>query len=103
MLIHPYTLLAAGALLLASIYYLLFVPPAKLYSNFNSVPVIKSRFPGLGAVGFFANRYTLCVRSTSSTLCVPILTPVAPALTASLAQQQQTRVIRTTASTSSPC
>ncbi|PWN27518.1 cytochrome P450 [Jaminaea rosea] len=66
MLVHPYTLVAAGALLLASICYLLFVPPAKLHSNFNSVPVIKSRFPGLGAVGFFANRYTFLSRSTTT-------------------------------------
>lgn len=61
-LLQSYTLAAAfAATLVFALYYLFFVPPAKLYSNFNSVPVIKSRLPGLGAVGFFANRYTLCV------------------------------------------
>jgi hypothetical protein len=41
--------------------WLVFVPPRRLYSVDNGVPVIKSCFPGLGGVGFYANRYTLCV------------------------------------------
>jgi hypothetical protein len=39
--------------------YVVFVPPRRLYSNSNNVRVIKSRFGGLGAVGFYANRYSL--------------------------------------------
>lgn len=41
--------------------YLLFVPPSRLRANKNGVPVIRSRFGGLGAIGFYANRYRLCV------------------------------------------
>lgn len=58
-------LVAFVVVVLAITYWLLFVPPSKLHSNFNSVPVIKSRFPGLGAVGFFANRYTFLSRATT--------------------------------------
>lgn len=39
--------------------WLLFVPPRRLHSNYNSVQVIKTRFPGLGAVDYYANRYDL--------------------------------------------
>ncbi|CAO1636308.1 unnamed protein product [Parajaminaea phylloscopi] len=53
-----HVLAALAVTLLGSLYWLLFVPPAKLHSNYNTVPVVKSRFPGLGAIGFFANRYT---------------------------------------------
>ncbi|CAO1615237.1 unnamed protein product [Sympodiomycopsis kandeliae] len=52
-------------LLSLAAYYLLYVPPAKLHNNFNTVPVINSRFPGLGAVGFFANRYTWLSKNTT--------------------------------------
>lgn len=37
--------------------YLVFVPPRKLYANQNGVQIIRNRFPGLGGVGFYANRY----------------------------------------------
>lgn len=47
------------AIVVSFLSWLLFVPPKRLHSNFNSVPVIKSRFPGLGGVGFYANRYNL--------------------------------------------
>lgn len=59
------TIGAAVLLTLFGIYYLLFVPPAKLHSGFNTVPVIKVRFPGLGGVGFFANRYTFLSKATT--------------------------------------
>ncbi len=39
--------------------WLLFVPPKRLHHSINNVRIIPCRFPGLGAVGFFANRYTL--------------------------------------------
>ena len=61
-----YTPYLAAVLLLLLTYYLVFVPPSKLHNNFNSVPVINSRFPGLGAVGFFANRYTFLSRTTTT-------------------------------------
>lgn len=59
----PYVTVPLLLLLLA--YYLLFIPPRKLHNNFNSVPIINSRFPGLGAVGFFANRYTWLSQTTT--------------------------------------
>lgn len=37
--------------------YLVLVPPNRLHANRNGVPIIESRFPGLGAIGFYANRY----------------------------------------------
>lgn len=64
--LSPHTLVALFILVLASLYYFLFVPPRKLHSNFNTVPVIPSRFPGLGGVGFFANRYTWLSRHTTT-------------------------------------
>jgi hypothetical protein len=54
----PYTV-AILAIVLSCLFYFFFVPPKRLYSGTNNVPVITSRFGGLGAVGFFANRYNL--------------------------------------------
>lgn len=42
-----------------TVYWLVFVPPRRLKHSINNVPIIHSRFPGLGAIGFFGNRYTL--------------------------------------------
>lgn len=55
-------LISLALILLPLVLWLLFVPPRRLHSNYNQVPVIKCRFPGLGAVGFYANRYDLCAR-----------------------------------------
>ena len=51
--------LVPGLLVLALLFWILFVPPRRLHHSINNVPIISSRFPGLGAIGFFANRYTL--------------------------------------------
>lgn len=55
---NPLTV-AVLAILASYLIYFFFVPPKRLNSKTNNVKVIKSRFGGLGAVGFFANRYTL--------------------------------------------
>lgn len=44
--------------LVSWLFWVVFVPPKRLYGG-NKLPVIQSRFGGLGAVGFFANRYDL--------------------------------------------
>jgi hypothetical protein len=54
-------LTAISTIALSISLWLVFVPPRRLYSVDNGVPVVKSRFPGLGGVGFYANRYTLSV------------------------------------------
>lgn len=50
---------AVLAIVVSYLIYFLFVPPRRLYSNSNDVKVIRSRYGGLGAVGFYANRYNL--------------------------------------------
>jgi hypothetical protein len=54
----PYVI-AASIGITTILLYLLFVTPARLTANENGVPVIRSRFGGLGAIGFYANRYQL--------------------------------------------
>lgn len=57
----PSLIVAIAALIAVGyIFWLIFVPPRRLYrSGFNNVRVIKSTFGGLGAISFYANRYTL--------------------------------------------
>lgn len=50
---------AVLAIVATYLVYFVFVPPRRLHAGSNNVNVIKSRFGGLGAIGFFANRYTL--------------------------------------------
>lgn len=50
---------AVLAVIVSYLLYIVFVPPRRLYSNSSNVQVIRSRFGGLGAVGFYANRYNL--------------------------------------------
>lgn len=52
-------LFAASALVASWLLWVFFVPPKQLHNGFNKVPIIKNRLPGLGGVGFYANRYTL--------------------------------------------
>lgn len=61
------SVLAAALAAIVYVMWLVFVPPKRLYDpKINNVRVIKSRFGGLGAVGFYANRYTLYARLCSS-------------------------------------
>lgn len=50
-------LVSALVVSISFLLYLVFVPPRKLYANDNGVQVIRNRFPGLGGIGFYANRY----------------------------------------------
>lgn len=50
-------LISSLAISITFLLYLIFVPPRKLYANDNGVKVIRNRFPGLGGIGFYANRY----------------------------------------------
>ncbi|KDN41235.1 cytochrome P450 [Tilletiaria anomala UBC 951] len=52
------TLLVASIAFAVFLFWLLFVPPKRLHHSINNVPILPCRFPGLGAVGFFGNRYT---------------------------------------------
>ena len=54
--------LAAASVAAVYVFWLVFVPPTRLYrSDVNNVRVIRSTFGGLGAIGFFGNRYSLSV------------------------------------------
>lgn len=67
-------LLTLLALAVATLLYLVFVPPRRLQAVDNGVPVIRSRFGGLGAVGFYANRYQLCVRGRKTLVFIHFFT-----------------------------